>query len=453
MKTLFLRIFLSFWLAMGLIIATSIVISAVVAYQRLQVLQSVDVGDLADVAAGRLQSDGEQGLIEWIDEAQHQHVGLMVYVINSKGRDLLHRPFPERIQKRVGRIVRGGLLNGENGKPVHDPLRTTPQIVGADGRIYTVMTTYAGWPPFAVLQTPDVHLAILLIALLVSGVVCGWLARNVSKPVTRLQAMARSVAAGNLDARVADQFATRHDELGVLARDFDRMAEYLRSLIASKETLLSDMSHELRSPLARLRVALGLARRDGADLPKQLGRIELETERLDALIGQILHLSHLTSGEPKLHRERLDLTGLISDVVEDARLEAGAAGKRVEWSPAAPAFLDADSQLLRSGVENVLRNAVRFTAVDTAVTVTLGQAGGQQVLTIRDHGPGVPDEDLARIFEPFFRVADARDRDSGGTGLGLAITSRVVSLHGGSVRASNAPTGGLVVEIRLPAAG
>lgn len=450
MKTLFLRIFLSFWLAMGLIIAASIVISATVAYQRLQVLQGVDVGDLADVAAGRLQSDGEKGLIEWIDEAQHQHVGLMVFVVNSKGRDMLQRPFPERIEKRVGRIVRGGLLNGENGKPVHDPMRTTPQIVGPDGRIYTVMTTYAGWPPFAVLQTPDVHFTILMIALLVSGVVCGWLARNVSKPVTRLQAVARSVAAGNLDARAADQFANRKDELGVLARDFDRMGEYLRSLIASKETLLSDMSHELRSPLARLRVALGLARREGADLPKQLGRIELETERLDALIGQILHLSHLTSGEPKLHRERLDLTALLSDIVEDARLEASAAGKRVEWSPAPSIWLVADSQLLRSGVENVLRNAVRFTAVDTAVTVTLSQQAGQYVLTIRDHGPGVPEADLARIFEPFYRVADARDRDSGGTGLGLAITSRVVSLHGGTVRATNASSGGLIVEIRLP---
>ncbi len=450
MKTLFLRIFLSFWLAMGLIIATSIVISATVAYQRLQILQGVEASDLADIAVVRLQSQGVEGMGKWIKEAQREHVGLDIFVIDSHGRDVLARPLPERIARRVGRIARNGVLSGENGQPVHDPMRTTPQIAGPDGQIYTVMTTYAGWPPFAVLQTPDVHLAILLIALLVSGVVCGWLARYVTKPITRLQAVARSVAAGNLDARVSDQFASRHDELGVLARDFDRMGEYLRSLIASKETLLSDMSHELRSPLARLRVALGLARRENADLPKQFGRIELETERLDALIGQILHLSQLTSSEPKLHRERIELTGLLNDIVEDARLEAGAVGKRVQWSPAGTASLEGDPQLLRSGIENVLRNAVRFTAVDTAVEVTLSHVPGSHVLTIRDHGPGVPNDDLARIFDPFYRVADARDRDSGGTGLGLAITSRVVALHEGHVQASNAAMGGLVIEIRLP---
>lgn len=453
MKTLFLRIFLSFWLAMGLIIATSIIISATVASQRLQVLTAVEASDLADIAAVRLQSEGEQGLKQWVRETEREHFGILVFVIDSRGRDIFGREFPERIARRIGRLARNGLLNGENGRPVQDAVRSTPQIVGPQGQLYTVMTTFAGWPPFAVLRTPDVHLAVLLMALLVSGVVCGWLARYVAQPVARLQAGARSLAAGNLDTRVSDQFAKRHDELAVLARDFDRMAEYVRSLIASKETLLRDMSHELRSPLARLRVALGLARRDGADLSRQLERIELETERLDALIGQILHLSHLTSSEPKLHREQLDFSGLVTDIVEDARLEAGAAGKRVEWSaPPMAARITGDPQLLRSAIENVLRNAVRFTAQDTAVEVKLTQAHGRYALAICDHGPGVPGQDLARIFEPFYRVADARDRDSGGTGLGLAITARVVALHGGRVAAHNAATGGLSIELELPAA-
>lgn len=451
MKTLFLRIFLSFWLAMGLIIATSIIVSATVAYQRLQALEAVEPSDLADQAASRLASEGKPGLLAWIGEAEKTHAGLRIFIIDPHGADILGRPVPDRVQRRIHDIEMSGALGGRQGKPVQDMTRRVPQFVGPGGEVLTLMTTFAGYPPFAVLRTPDVNLTLLAIAFLFSGLVCWWLARYVSTPVARLQDAARSVAAGNLDARVSDQFATRHDELGVLARDFDRMAEYLRSLIASKETLLSDMSHELRSPLARLRVALGLARREGADLPKQLGRIELEAERLDALIGQILHLSTLTSGEPKLHREQLDLTALLNDVVEDARLEAGAAGKRVEWSPAGPALLEADPQLLRSAIENVLRNAVKFTAVDTAVEVALRREGGMLVLTIRDQGPGVPAQDLVRIFEPFYRVADARDRDSGGTGLGLAITARVVSLHNGSVEAQNGAGSGLVVEIRFPA--
>lgn len=451
MKTLFLRIFLSFWLAMGLIIATSIIVSATVAYQRLQALEAVEPSDLADQAASRLASEGKPGLLAWIGKAEKTHAGLRIFIIDPHGADILGRPVPDRVQRRIHDIEMSGALGGRQGKPVQDMTRRVPQFVGPGGEVLTLMTTFAGYPPFAVLRTPDVNLTLLAIAFLFSGLVCWWLARYVSTPVARLQDAARSVAAGNLDARVSDQFATRHDELGVLARDFDRMAEYLRSLIASKETLLSDMSHELRSPLARLRVALGLARREGADLPKQLGRIELEAERLDALIGQILHLSTLTSGEPKLHREQLDLTALLNDVVEDARLEAGAAGKRVEWSPAGPALLEADPQLLRSAIENVLRNAVKFTAVDTAVEVALRREGGMLVLTIRDQGPGVPAQDLVRIFEPFYRVADARDRDSGGTGLGLAITARVVSLHNGSVEAQNGAGSGLVVEIRFPA--
>jgi two-component system, OmpR family, sensor kinase len=451
MKTMFLRIFLSFWLAMGLIIATSIIISATVSYRRLQVLDAVEPSDLADQAVARLARDGKAGLLAWIGEAEGTYDGLLIFIIDPHGADIASRTLPERIVRRVRDLEKSGALGGIDGKPVQDITHRVPQFVGPEGKIFTLMLTFAGYPPFAVLRTPDVNLALLAVAFLFSGLICWWLALYLSKPVTRLQDVARSVAAGNLDARVSDQFANRHDELGVLARDFDRMAEYLRSLIASKETLLSDMSHELRSPLARLRVALGLARREGADLPKQLGRIELETERLDALIGQILHLSTLTSGEPKLHRERVDLTGLLNDVVEDARLEAGAEGKRVAWSPAKPVTLEADPQLLRSAIENVLRNAVRFTDVDTAVEVALTREDRSLLITIRDQGPGVPDQDLARIFEPFYRVADARDRDSGGTGLGLAITARVVTLHNGKVTAHNGSPRGLVIEIRLPA--
>jgi two-component system sensor histidine kinase CpxA len=306
-----------------------------------------------------------------------------------------------------------------------------------------------GWP-LNLLSEPDVRLVLFAFALFISGVVCWWLARYVSKPVERLQTSARSLAAGNLEARVGEEFSRRKDELGVLARDFDTMADHVRNLIASKESLMRALSHELRSPLARLRVALGLARREGADLARQFDRIELEAERLDILIGQMLQLSQLRAVEPGLTRVSVELTNLLNEVVEDARLEATAANRQVEWTPGASVEIEGDYDLLRSAIENVLRNAVRFTAEGTAVTVILQREAHGVRVVIEDCGPGVPAEDLQRIFEPFYRVAESRDRDSGGTGLGLAITARVVDLFGGEVVASNRPEGGLRVAIRLP---
>jgi two-component system sensor histidine kinase CpxA len=227
----------------------------------------------------------------------------------------------------------------------------------------------------------------------------------------------------------------------------------VRNLIASKEDLLRGMSHELRSPLARLRVALGLARRPGEDVPKQLDRIELEAERLDTLIGQMLQLSSLRAAEPVLSRDEVELQTLLTEVVEDARLEASATNKRVECTCSANLVVEGDQRLLRSAIENVLRNAVRFTAPGSAVIVNLVQQASNARITIEDSGPGVPEGELQLIFEPFYRVAESRDRDSGGTGLGLAITARIVALHGGKVTASNISNGGLRVRMDLPLDG
>ncbi|HSG64164.1 MAG TPA: ATP-binding protein, partial [Gammaproteobacteria bacterium] len=348
-------------------------------------------------------------------------------------------------------LARRGALEppGRDG-PRHRMHRWAPQIVGPEGDSYVLLPMPAGEPPFAVLGTHDVWLGLLVLALASSGVVAWWLARYVSRPVTRLQQSARALASGNLDARVGTAFTRRRDELGVLARDFDRMAEQLRELIALKETLLRDISHELRSPLARMRVALGLARRPGAAVDRELDRIEREAERLDELIAQILRVSRLASTDPGLRQEPCDLGALVSAVVDDVRLEAVAGERQIDWQTPDGILVDGDADLLRSAVENVLRNAVRFTAPGSAVRVFLHQVGDRAVLHIHDAGPGVPEGELERIFEPFYRSGDARDRSSGGTGLGLSITARVLALHGGTARALNAPEGGLIVELELP---
>jgi two-component system sensor histidine kinase CpxA len=228
------------------------------------------------------------------------------------------------------------------------------------------------------------------------------------------------------------------------------MAERLRALIESKEVLLRDLSHELRSPLARLRVATELARHQGTDLPNQLDRIERDTERLDELIGHMLQLSQLDSAEPVRTRARVDLTNLVSEIVEDARLEASVAAKAVVWSPGPGIWVEGDPELLCRAIENIIRNGVRFTPSHSSLEIALVAQGSFALLRVRDHGPGVPAGDLARIFEPFYRVSSARERDSGGTGLGLAITARVAAIHKGTVRAENCRDGGLVVELTIP---
>lgn len=447
MRSLFLRIFLSFWVATLLVLATT----AGVAWYRFQREQaaSPDIRQLASEASNRLLVGGMTQLYQWIEHAEERYPGRDIYVVRPDGQDILQRPLPPTYRSYANRLKDAGFFGREpppSGRD--DPLLLTPLFTDRDGTVYTVMIgrTY----PLSPLQASDVRLVVFAFALVISGLVCWWLAHYISKPLERLQSSARSLAAGNLEARVGEEFSSRRDELGVLARDFDAMAEHIRTLIASREDLLRAMSHELRSPLARLRVASGLARRPQADLGKQLDRIELEAERLDTLIGQILQLSQLRAAKPTLPIEPLDVTTLLTEVVEDARLEASAADKDVDWTPGESLWLNGDHDLMRSAIENVLRNAVRFTRPGSAVSVSLIREQRDAVIVIEDHGPGVPDAELAHIFEPFYRVAESRDRDSGGTGIGLAITARVVGLYQGQVRAQNAANGGLRVEIRLP---
>lgn len=444
-RSLFLRIFLSFWVATLLVLATT----AAVAWYRFEQSAYPNSRQLASEASNRLLVGGMQQLHEWIEEAQDRYPGRLIYIVHQDGQDILQRQLPPTYRSYVNRLRDAGFFGREpppSGRD--DPLLLTPLFTDRDGTVYTMMIgpTY----PLSPLLAPDVRLLVVGFALVISGLVCWSLARYISKPLERLQSSARSLAAGNLEARVGEEFSSRRDELGVLARDFDTMSDHLRTLIASKEDLLRAMSHELRSPLARLRVASGLARRPQADIIKQLDRIELEAERLDTLIGQMLQLSQLRAAKPTLPLEPIDLTSLLSEVVEDARLEASAADKSVDWVAGESLWLNGDHDLMRSAIENVLRNAVRFTKPDSAVAVSLHRENDQVLTVIEDHGPGVPEAELARIFEPFYRVAESRDRDSGGTGLGLAIAARVISLYNGQVRALNATTGGLRVEIRLP---
>jgi signal transduction histidine kinase len=283
------------------------------------------------------------------------------------------------------------------------------------------------------------------------------LARHLSAPIRRIQAGARALASENLESharaatRVSAGLEGRRDELADLARDFDAMADQLRANRGAITRLLRDISHELRSPLARMRVALGLARQPPADLSRQLDRLEREIERLDSLITQVLKLARLHGTDAPFARETFDLDEVIEEVVRDANFEGAVKNCRVLSRGAVNAAINGNRDLVRSAVENVLRNAVRYSPQDSPVDVSVERSREGVAILIRDKGPGVPDGDLERIFEPFYRVAESRDRDTGGEGIGLAITAQVLKAHGGWAKAANSPGGGFEVRLNLPA--
>jgi two-component system sensor histidine kinase CpxA len=226
------------------------------------------------------------------------------------------------------------------------------------------------------------------------------------------------------------------------------MADRIETLLAAERRLLLDISHELRSPLARLSVAVELARSD-SEPERHLDRIEREVGRLNALVGELLQVTRAEGDAARMHHGRLALDELVNQVVEDARLEAGQRGSEVAWSSREPVEIEGDEELIRRAVENVVRNSVRYAPADTAVEVSVKRSGGEALVIVRDHGPGVPSEHLSRIFDPFYRVEPDRNRASGGAGLGLAIARRAIELHHGRIEARNASPG-LLVEMRLP---
>ncbi len=303
------------------------------------------------------------------------------------------------------------------------------------------------------------------VSLAVMGLVCFALARYLTLPVERLRTATHRLREGDLSARVG--FKTRGDELISLGHDFDAMAERLEESAATERRLLGDISHELRSPLARLSVALDLveqsrarAERTGQTLPEAkyiaaLDRIRRESGVLNELIGQLLELSRLEAlardGLTLPAKQELHLETIVADVVADAQYEARGRGRDVELLENAPCPLSGVASLLRSALENVVRNAVRHTREGTHVEVTLRRIENEGIITVRDYGSGVPEELLSSLFRPFYRVHEGRDRESGGVGLGLSIADRALRVHGATIQAHNVPEGGgLCVEIRIP---
>ena len=370
-------------------------------------------------------------------------------------RELSGLPLPTDPRELVGRAEESADLQLE--RLLTEVLLARPVTGPRSGHRYVFLLVRPR-TSFFLPTTPQVWWQIAA-AVVTSAVFCYWLTRYFVGPVRRLQTAARRLAGGDLGARVGSNptLMHRNDEFFELAVDFDDMAARIESLMAAQRRLIADISHELGSPLTRVNVALGLAfRKADAECRPELERIQLEAKRLNELIRQLLLLSELENQPPAEPMEAIDLSALVAEIAADAEFEAGSRRCRVRVTSA---IIGQDGtiqvrgvrHLLRSALENIVRNAVRYTTEDSEVSVEIDtRAAGSAVVRVRDHGPGVPEAALNDLFRPFYRVSEARDRQSGGAGLGLAITRQAVEAHGGKVAAVNHPGGGLLVQVELP---
>jgi two-component system sensor histidine kinase CpxA len=278
-------------------------------------------------------------------------------------------------------------------------------------------------------------------------VFCYVLAVQLASPLKLLGQMVERFGRGDLQARADSK---RKDEFGNLARAFNLMADRIEMLLTAERRLLQDVSHELRSPLARLKFAIELAR-TSRDQQTALDRIEKEVDRLSSLVSELLQVTRAESDPESRNMDELALSNLLRELVEDSSVECAAHSCRITLSASEPLVVRGDRELLRRAVENVLRNAIRYAPAGTPIEIKLERRGEAGVISIRDYGPGVPEESLSRLFKPFFRAEPDRNRNSGGgVGLGLSIAQRAVAVHGGTIRAWNAHPG-LEVEISVPA--
>ena len=453
MQSLFVKIFLGF-IVVVILVGTSIETSSILAnyYEvRWQMVLHNIMPMEAEKCARMYEQSGKQAVEDYLDEMQKQKT-VRFYFFDEDGHLLIDRGAPEIILKLATNKEALERTARQNLSMV-DPRRGIGMrlVSGPSGKRYVLAFQQSPNLIMPVSEAVGTHpyLRLLVVGLLGAGL-CLLLTLHITRPIRRLRAASQNIASGKLKTRVDKSVRRRHDEIGMLGRDFDQMADQIEALVAAQRELLGDVSHELRSPLARMIVALGLLKQASPDeAAEYINRINTEAERLDKMIGQLLTLTRIESGAELAQRENFDFTNLVQEVAADGDFEARAHHREVKVTRADACVISGIPEMLRSAIENVVRNAIRYTAEDTAVEISLELSAEQVLLKIRDHGPGVPKIMLAGIFQPFQRVPTA-ENNSDGAGLGLAIADRVVQMHNGHIRAVNADDGGLIVEITLP---
>ncbi len=447
MKSLFLRVFMSLWLTMALVLGLFAVVHAVTfpaefsSRYRKNTARFTELRATLALDCMRTHATGCQDPLDPIDD-RDATLAVFQEGVRVLGPEVTGVEEVEVLARQTGatsakseeaRELLAVVLDRPEGRFVAVSVQRKPSI----------------WVFFL---GPDTLLPRLIGIVLVTGLLSVLLARYLSRPIRTLRAATRELGEGDLSVRVSPKLGSADSETLALGHEMDRMAERIEALLDGQKRLLRDVSHELRSPLARLNIALELVRRRSPPEAKEaLDRIEREALRLEEMIAELLTLSRLEAGAT-IERSSVDLSALVESVGEDVRFEAEEAGKKLELAAERGVTLQGNEELLRRTIENIMRNAVRFTEPGTAVDVTLTLRGQAATLEVRDHGPGVPEPALEAIFEPFFRVEEHRAKRGGGAGIGLAIAKRAAAAHSGSLRAENASGGGLRVELCLPAA-
>jgi two-component system sensor histidine kinase CpxA len=471
-RSIFVKMYLCFLLASVLVIAMQLVLDRLAEtgpFQDRGGRPSIhDLNSVGLPAVEKYIAGDHKGLSEDMARANREH-GISLLIVDDKGRELSGLDLPPRASSLAEKARDSGVPQELPGPPGF--LSAAP-VTGSDKKSYVVISETHGpafgprhrhgepGPPdeFGPPERFPFELELrLLVLLMVSGIVCYIFARYLTSPLVSLREATRRFASGDLKARVGNNAGGRKDEISELANDFDMMAGRIESLMTSQRQLLGDISHELRTPLTRLNLALELARSNaGPEAEKALNRVEQESENLNELIGELLTFARMEVSLDKQSMTRFDIAGLVEEIVSDADFEAGHSGRSVKLEAAGEYYVTGNRELLRRAIENVVRNAIRYTPEDSCVSVSVrrsGQAGNFIDISVRDSGPGVPASELANIFSPFYRISNARERKTGGVGLGLAITDRAVRLHGGTAVAGNAEGGGLVVTLALPSGG
>ncbi len=449
MRSLYWKIFISFWLAIILIIFTTAwIISHIVHKSSLPAQEQLFMDSYANAAVATYESGQQAALLKWLNKigiSRH----MSIYLLTSTGEIIGTHAAPENVKKVAENLLQDQLSEGILKS---EKLIVSHEILSTSGKFYR-LAAVSEKPIYHFVGVPWAGLTIrLILAIFISGLICYLLSRYLTQPLRSLGMAAKSIAKGQLNTRVGHLRGHNKDEIAQLSAEFDRMAEQVETLVKSKERLLQDISHELRSPLARLQIALELGRKKTNHLADgEFNRMELECSRLNVLITEILDFARLEKSTTDLNFNEVDLTALLLNIINDANFEFGNEFPRVIAGVIEPCHLFLDERLIHRAIENVVRNALHYSPATEQVTVSLKRSETLEhiYIDISDKGPGVPADQLNRIFNPFYRVDTSRTKKTGGYGLGLAIASRAIQLHHGEIVASNNPDRGLLVRIIL----
>jgi two-component system sensor histidine kinase CpxA len=444
-RRLFWKIFLPFWVAQAILLgALYLRVHYRISSEHPWWIQPErrEMPVLASLAAQRFEQAGPAGEAKLLDGLSLPHRSRF-WLLDGSGNELTGRIVPDRVLRDAAAADKQeGLYHSYEANVLATRVTT-------DHGQYLLIAELT--PPPLSERIPGDLLWTLKLGTIFSAIICLLIAHYLTKPIERMRDATHELARGNLDIRAGENLGNRQDEIADLVRDFDTMAGELRNQIQSERNLLSGVSHELRSPIARIRLALALARNaDEPEHAEMLDRIEQDTIQLDSMLERILTVARLESGQQKPKFEPLSLNDVVDDVLHDANFEAAATGAEITYRPGAEIKVNGDPGLLRSAVENVVRNAIFYSGKEGKIVVFLFSSERDAVISIRDNGPGVPENALPLLFKPFYRVDDSRGTNTGGMGLGLAIVRNAAAIHGGSVSAKNVLPHGLEVELRLP---